>query len=82
VSNLPTDGQTASTTKLSPTIDPVTVTIGASPTTAQFAGLTPGFVGLYQVNVRVPDDVQNGASVPVSISISGRESNTVTIAIE
>ena len=82
VSNLPADGQTASTTAVSPTVDPVTVTIGGVPTPAQFAGLTPGFVGLYQINVQVPDDVQSGGSIALTITISGKESNTVTIAIE
>jgi len=45
------------------------------------AGLAPGFVGLYQVNVLVPTGVGAGAAVPVVISIGGATSNTVTIAV-
>ncbi len=82
VANSPADGQTASTTAISATVNPVTVTISGVPTPAQFAGLTPGFVGLYQINVQVPDDVQTGGSIPLSLTVAGKESNTVTIAIE
>ncbi|MCH8266908.1 MAG: hypothetical protein IH846_05295, partial [Acidobacteria bacterium] len=42
----------------------------------------PGFVGLYQVNVEVPQEVSPGAAVPLMLTISGVPSNTVTIAVE
>jgi uncharacterized protein (TIGR03437 family) len=47
-----------------------------------FAGLTPGFVGLYQVNAVLPSGVQTGADVPVTLSIDGQKSPLTTIAIQ
>jgi uncharacterized protein (TIGR03437 family) len=53
---------------------PVTVTIGGQTAQPSFAGLTPGFAGLYQVNVQIPNGVMPGDQVPVSISVGGKSS--------
>ena len=74
-------GETAPTSPLAKVTTPVTVTIGGQPATVQFAGLTPGFVGLYQVNVQIPSGINPGSSVPLVISQDGVPSNTVTLAI-
>ncbi|MBZ5606452.1 MAG: hypothetical protein LAO79_29530, partial [Acidobacteriia bacterium] len=50
---------------------PVTVTIGNQTTPAIFAGLTPGEVGLYQINETIPAGVTPGDQVPVVISAGG-----------
>ena len=47
-----------------------------------FSGLTPGLVGLYQINVLVPPNAPIGASVPVVVSIGSATSNTATIAVQ
>jgi uncharacterized protein (TIGR03437 family) len=68
-------------------INNVTVTFGggfAGPTTAVnalFTGLTPTAAGLYQVNVRIPDDTTLGPAVPVSLVYNGIQSNFVYLAI-
>ncbi len=49
--------------------------------TPQFVGLTPGFVGLYQVNVAIPDGVGSG-NIPFSFSVSGVSSNVVQLAVQ
>jgi uncharacterized protein (TIGR03437 family) len=41
----------------------------------QYAGLAPGFVGLYQVNVQVPATVTPGDAVEVVIRQNGISSN-------
>jgi len=46
----------------------------------QFSGLAPGFVGLYQVNVTIPQGARAG-NRPLVLEINGAESNTVTIPI-
>jgi uncharacterized protein (TIGR03437 family) len=70
-------GGPPSTTLLTPS-----VTIGGVPAPVSFSGLSPGFVGLYQVNVQVPDTAPAGAQVPVVMTIGGVSSNTVTIAVQ
>jgi len=47
-----------------------------------FSGLAPGYVGLYQVNVQIPDTAPSGDAVPVILSIGGATANTVTIAVQ
>lgn len=48
-----------------------------------FVGLTPGFVGLYQINVTIPATVEKGPNVPVFLNMGGNVfSNTVELAIE
>lgn len=59
----------------------VTVNIGGIQVPAAFAGLSPGFVGLYQVNIPVPSEVQPGDAVPLIITQTGVNSNTVTVAV-
>jgi uncharacterized protein (TIGR03437 family) len=48
---------------------------------AAFAGLTPGLVGLYQINVTVPVTSPRGSAVPLKVSLGAVSSNTVAIAI-
>ncbi len=50
----------------------VSVTIGGVPAKVVFAGLTPGGVGLYQVNVEVPGGVFPGGQVPVTLAVAGK----------
>jgi len=60
---------------------PVTATVGGLPATVQFAGLAPGFVGLYQVNVQIPAGVPAAAAVPLVLLQDGVPSNVVTLAL-
>jgi len=60
---------------------PVKVTIGGVEAAVEFAGLAPGFVGLHQVNARVPAGVTPGNSVALVLTQNGVASNTVTIAV-
>jgi uncharacterized protein (TIGR03437 family) len=57
------------------------VTVGGVPAVVTFSGLAPGGVGLYQVNVQVPDGTPAGDAVPVIVTIGGASSNTVTLAV-
>ena len=45
---------------LSYAVGPVAVAVGGVPATVQFAGLTPGYAGLYQVNFIMPGGVTAG----------------------
>jgi uncharacterized protein (TIGR03437 family) len=45
-----------------------------------FSGL--GFVGLYQVNVEVLDEIPSGDAVEIQLTIGGFPANVVTVAVE
>ena len=48
-----------------------------------FVGLSPGFVGLFQVNVPVPVDAPTDARTRVTLEYpDGRRSNTIEVAVE
>ena len=47
-----------------------------------FAGLSPTWVGLYQINVTIPGNAPRGDEVPVTLDINGVTSNRLLIAIE
>ena len=47
------------------------VTIGGVPVEVLYAGLTPGEIGLYQINVKVGGAVPPGFNVPLAISQGG-----------
>jgi len=55
-------------------------TIGPAVAQVQFAGLTPGTVGLTQFNLIVPEGLA-AATYALTISIDGQTSNTVSVAI-
>lgn len=78
----PPTGFPAPARPLAATVTLPSVTIGGIPAEVSFAGMGPGYIGLYQVNVQVPADVPAGAAIPVSLSIGGATSNTVTIAVD
>jgi uncharacterized protein (TIGR03437 family) len=64
------------------TVNPVTATIGGVPATVSFAGIAPGYVGVYQVNVTVPSGVTPGTNVPVVLTMAGFPSAPVTVTIQ
>ncbi len=82
VANPPGDGKVAGNS--STTTTPVLVTIGGIAVPASdipFAGLAPGFVGLYQVNVKVPTAAPTNDALPLVLSIGGVQANPVTLAV-
>jgi len=82
VTDTPASGEAAVANPLSATTASPEVSIGSAAADVLFAGLAPGFIGLYQVNVRLPASAPSGDAVGVSLWIGGAESNVVTIAVE
>jgi uncharacterized protein (TIGR03437 family) len=75
-----TSGDPALSSPLSLTPSFPVVRVGGVVAATRFSGLTPGFVGLYQVNFAVPEGVSG--TVPISIELNGIRSNTVLITVE
>lgn len=63
------------------TVNSVTATIGNLPAQVLFAGLVPGFAGLYQVNVIVPSGNDSSPNVSVLLNVGGVFSRAVTVGI-
>ncbi|MGH9719917.1 MAG: hypothetical protein ACRD8O_06865, partial [Bryobacteraceae bacterium] len=61
---------------------PVSVVLNGRPLPAAFAGLAPGFVGLYQVNVPIPADTPPGLNLPLLLRQNGADSNAVVLALQ
>jgi uncharacterized protein (TIGR03437 family) len=55
--------------------------IGSQAATVSFTGLTPGFIGLGQMNIVVPSTLTAGV-YPLSVTIDGQTSNSATIAVK
>lgn len=75
-------GAVAPQGSLSPTALRVTALLSGVEIPAQFAGLAPGFVGLYQVNVILPASTPPGIGIPLVLQEGDVASNPVTIAIQ
>ncbi len=65
-----------------PDLSGVDVTIGGSRVPADYAGETPGFVGLDQLNFRLPRTLAGRGEVDVTVNSSGVVSNTVRVSIK
>ncbi len=76
------EGAAAPLEPLSYTSNPVTLTIGGQEAPVLFAGLAPGFAGLYQVNALVPAGVEKGPEVPVVLTLAGQPSPPVTLPVQ
>jgi uncharacterized protein (TIGR03437 family) len=74
-------GTAAPGSPLARIVNPITLLIGGQSATVDFAGLTPGYSGLYQVNAIVPPGIASGDAVEVIIQIAGQSSPPVTMAI-
>jgi uncharacterized protein (TIGR03437 family) len=81
VDNPPASGEPAPADQLLRTRTVPEVTVGGQPAEVQFSGMAPGFVGLYQMNVRVPAGVSAGIQ-PVVVTANGIASKAANLLVQ
>ncbi|MFN0123333.1 MAG: sulfatase-like hydrolase/transferase [Blastocatellia bacterium] len=74
------DGQGAPLTPLAADAGMTSVTIGGMDAPVLFSGLTPGLVGLWQLNVRIPEGLPTNMATSVRVR-KGRDSAATTLAV-
>jgi uncharacterized protein (TIGR03437 family) len=80
VSNQPADGAAAESSPLSEDTSAPSATLGGKAADVSFAGLAPGFVGLWQVNIVVPSGLSAG-DVPLTVTVGGQTSNAANVSV-
>jgi len=75
-------GVTASQGQLQSVVTPVSVVLNGQTLKPSFAGQTPGFPGLYQVNVVVPANTPPGLGGTLALQQGGITSNVVNVAVQ
>ncbi len=80
----PDDGRVAPAGCTSRPLLPVRVVLGDRELEAAYGGCAPGLVqGVFQVNVRIPDDAPVGPNVPIYLKVGDdRSRDGVTVAID
>ena len=81
VSNNPGTGNGGRSEPLSNALTLPEVTLGGVPCEVTFAGLAPGFVGIFQVNIRVAENAPSGV-VELVVSVNGVAGPPVRVHIE
>lgn len=81
VSNQPPTGEPTPAQPFAVTRATPQVTIGGRPAEVHFSGLAPSFVGLYQINVLVPEDAPAGIQ-QVTLSMQGVTSKPAALPIQ
>jgi uncharacterized protein (TIGR03437 family) len=77
------DGGIVAPSDLRHPVLPVTASIGGQNADVVFAGSAGNQIsGLFQANVRVPLSIAAGGSVPVTLTIAGSNSQTVTMVVQ
>ena len=64
------------------TATPVTATVGGAPAQVLFAGIAPGYPGVYQLNLQLPAGMPPGLTIPISVQQGDSSSNTVQVAVQ
>ncbi len=75
-----TTGDSSPTSTLNRPLAAPTLTLGGAEAPFAFAGLTPGLVGLYQINLQIPDVPVDGNLV-LTVSQNGVVSNTTVLPV-
>jgi uncharacterized protein (TIGR03437 family) len=79
--NVATGAAAPSTSPFAEAMLPASSVVGDRAADILFLGLTPGFVGLLQANIRLPAELPSNLRTPIQITIGGQTSAPQSIAI-
>ncbi|MEP6963373.1 MAG: hypothetical protein ABI995_14930 [Acidobacteriota bacterium] len=82
VGTYPVTGDISPVFPLPAAVAETTVTLGGAPVQSLFTGLTPGFIGLGQMNLRLPLTLPAGSSLPLSLRVGAAPAITVNLAVK
>jgi uncharacterized protein (TIGR03437 family) len=63
-------------------LDPVTIEVGAATVTPESAYAAAGHIGVDLVQFRLDSSAPSGAAIPISLTVNGVVSNTLTLPIQ
>jgi uncharacterized protein (TIGR03437 family) len=75
-------GATLAQGQLQVAVTAVSATLGGVALTTNYAGLTPGIVGLYQVNALIPSSLPPALDYQLVLRQGGVDSNSVTVGVQ
>jgi len=82
LSQLPATGVASPSLLSAIAVNLPTVTVGGAAVSVQFAGLTPGSVGLVQINIQLPSTLPAGSSLPLLVIFPGAPSPPVNLWVQ
>ena len=82
LNHVPVTGAVSPLSPLSQAVALPTVTVGGAAASVSFAGLTPGSVGLVQINIQLPSTYPAGSSLPLVVSFAGTAAPAVNLAVQ
>jgi uncharacterized protein (TIGR03437 family) len=77
----PATGAAASASPLAMASVTPTVMVGSAQASVLFAGLTPGYVGLVQINIQLPSSLPSGSSLPLVVSFGASAAPAVSLSV-
>lgn len=63
-------------------LNSVAVSIGGRNISVEFAGLVPGYPGIYQVKATMPSDAPVGDNISITVSVAGQTSTAVKVSVQ
>lgn len=82
LNHMPVTGAASPSSPLSAAVDLPSVTVGGAPASVAFAGLTPGMVGLVQINTQLPATYAAFSSLPLVVTFAGASRPAVSLAVQ
>jgi uncharacterized protein (TIGR03437 family) len=79
--NPPATGAAASSAPLAASLLTPTVAVAGSAAQVLFAGLTPGFVGLVQINIQLPATLPAGNTLPLTVAFGSSNAPIVNLSV-